>query len=158
MIWKIVTIDAAFIAAFVSAGQPDQDVINAYLARTRKPMQQPKHEGVRRWYYLHSDNPRIRLATIGRPLEDFTGLAGKCIVGTNSIIGEFPGNRNFVGQRGSQLTLQPIEWLQGEADQEFTDGSTALAGISEQILDRRRIDENQRTIQRKYQWKDERTQ
>lgn len=153
MIWKITAIDEPFIAAFVPAGEPDQRVIDDYLRKTRRPMQPPKHDGVKRWYYLCRDNPRIRLSCIGRPLDDWKALPAKCLVGTNEIIGEFEGNREFIGQRGSQLTMQPIEWLQGTADAVYASGSAALSEISEQILDKRRIDRRQREVQSKYQWK-----
>jgi hypothetical protein len=153
MIWKIHYINSAFIAAFEHAGEPDQAVIDAYLAKTQRRMHPPKHDGVKRWYYLCSENLRVRLGTIGRPLEDFAGLAAKCLIGTNEIIGEFEGNRAYIGQRGSQLTLQSIEWLQGHADQEFPDGSAALAEISMQILDLRRATVIQQEIKEKYQWR-----
>lgn len=153
MIWKITAIDESFIDAFVPAGEPDQQVIDDYLRRTRRSMHPPKHDGVKRWYYLHKDNPRIRLSCIGRPLSDWKALPAKCLVGTNEIIGEFPGNREFIGQRGSQLTLQPIEWFTGDADATYPSGSAALSEISEQILDKRRIEQRQREVRKRYEWK-----
>jgi hypothetical protein len=152
MIWKITTIDAAFIAAFADAGEPDQRVIEAHLRKMHKPMHPQKHEGMRRYYYLLADNPRVRLFCIGRTLSDFAGLPAKIIVGTYEIIGEFPSNRAFIGQTGLKLQCEPIAWLSGNADKVFPTGSRALAEISEQILDLRKIKESQRQIRRRYKW------
>lgn len=154
MMWRINSVDQAFIDAWQDAGDPDQAVIDAYVAKLRRPLSPQKHTGVRRWYYLFNDNPRIRLISIGRPLEDFAGLPAKVMVGTVEIIGEFPGNRAYVGRRGLTLNCQPIEWLQGAADEEFADGNAALAAISEQIIDLREIQRSQRSIKERYEWKD----
>lgn len=152
MIWRVQRIDQLLIDAFENAGEPDQRVISAYLRKTHKPMHPPKHDGIRRWYYLLAENRRIRLATTGRPLAEWRGEA-KVLVGTNEIIGEFAGNRKLVGQRGLQLKCEPIEWLQGEADLVLADGAALLAEISEQILDGKAIDRSQRNIARRYEWK-----
>ena len=152
MIWSINTVDQAFIDAWHDAGQPDQAVIDAYMATSQRLSPQ-KHIGIRRWYYLFNDNARIRLTTIGRPLEDFAGLEAKVIVGTIEIIGEFEGNREFVGKRGLTLQCQPIAWLQGDADEVFATGGEALAAISEQIIDREDIQRSQRTIKSRYEWR-----
>jgi len=77
----------------------------------------------------------------------------KIIVGTNEIIGEFPGNRDLVGLRGLQLQCQPIAWLEGEADLVLEDGAALLDEISEQILDSKAIDRSQRRIARRCEWK-----
>jgi|SRR5579875_775274 hypothetical protein len=153
MIWKITTIDVAFVAAFEDAGEPDQRVIDDYLRKTHKPMHPPKHEGIRRYYYLLADNPRVRLGTLGMSLAEFAGKSAKIIVGTNEIIGEFEGNRAFIGHMGLKLQCEPIAWLRGHADREFATGSLALAEISEQILDLRKIKESQRRTRRRYEWK-----
>ena len=152
MIWKINNVDRAFIDAWHDAGQPDQAVIDAYTATSRRVSPQ-KHVGIRRWYYLFNDNPRIRLTTIGRPLEDFAGQAAKVLIGTVEIIGEFSGNRDLVGKRGLTLQVQPIDWLQGEANEVFATGEAALAAISEQVIDRQDIQRSQRDIKRRYEWR-----
>lgn len=149
MIWRLRQVDDVFRTAFISAGMPDQQVIDEYLARTGKQNAPPKHVGVQRWYYLLQENGRIRLTTIGMPLTDWME-EGKILVGTNEIIGEFEGNRAFVGYTGLQLQMQPIAWLQGEADKEFSGGAALLAEISEQILDRSAIERTQATIAQKY--------
>ena len=61
MIWRIASIDQAFIAAWHDAGSPDQAVIDAYLAKSRRPQHPQSHQGIKRWYYLRIGNPRIRL-------------------------------------------------------------------------------------------------
>lgn len=153
MLWKLERVDHALIDAFEHAGEPDQEVIAAYLQqRSHRPQQPPKHDGIKRWYYLLRDNPRVRLATVGRPLDDWDGSA-KMIVGVNEIIGEFPKNRPYVGMRGLQLQCQPIAWLTGTADLEIADGTALLAEISEQILDKRAIDNIQQRIAQRYQWR-----
>lgn len=152
-LWKIAEVDPAFIAAFEDAGEPDQAVIDAYLARSRRKVTPQKHDGIKRWYYLRADNHRIRLGTVARPLADFAGKPAKMLVGTSEIIGEFPGNHAFVGQQGLRLTMEPIEWLHGDADKAFATGSEALAEISEQILDLRRAKRVQQEIAEKYQWR-----
>jgi hypothetical protein len=151
MIWKISTIDQAFINAWSNAGEPDQHIIDTYLERKQLRQKPMRHVGVQRWYYLLSDNPRIRLLTLGRPLVEWIGLSGKIQVGTNEIIGEFAGNRDYVGQRGLQIGLRPAEWLQGQ-DKTFALGSSLFEEISEQILDSRSIDRVQSDIQSRYQW------
>jgi hypothetical protein len=123
-----------------------------YVASIRRPQQEQKNIGVKRWYYLLKENPRIRLVTVGRPLAAWDSLSAKMIVGTSKIIGEFPGNRHLVGRQGLQMKCEPIEWLRGsKADKEFPGGDALLQEISEQILDRRSIDMHQRRIQRKYE-------
>jgi hypothetical protein len=153
MIWKILQINEAFIDAWTSAGEPDQAVIDAHVGRLRRKLPAAQHTGVMRRYYLLNENTRVRLATIGRPLEDFSGLGAKVVVGTHEIIGEFPGNEEFIGLKGLKLQCEPVEWLQGQADQEFATGSEALAAVSEQVLDLRRAEVVQREITQKYQWK-----
>lgn len=152
MLWTV-RVDSTLIAAFEDAGQPDRAVIDEYLARSHKPRHQPKHEGIRRWYYLLKDNPRVRLACVGMPLADFAGKSAKILVGTNEIIGEFRGNRALIGKRGLQLQCSPIEWLHGQADKSFATGAAMLAEISEQILDLREIERSQEKIKRAYSWR-----
>lgn len=151
MIWRLEEVDWSLVNAFESAGEPDQDVIDAYIAQFGQRGAK-KHVGIRRWYYLSKDNPRIRLTTLGMPLEDWHGEA-KILVGTGTIIGEFEGNRDYVGQMGLTLHMEPIAWLQGEADSSFSNGSTLLASISEQVLDRREIGRSQAAISQIYRHK-----
>lgn len=151
MLWTV-TVDSTLLDAFEDAGEPDQVVIDDYLRRTHKPRPAPKHTGVKRWYYLMRDNPRMRLSTIGMPLVDCAGKQVKVLVGVSEIIGEFPGNRALVGKRGLQLQCQPIAWLQGSPDQHFTSGAAMLAEISEQPLDRHEIEASQEKIKRRYEW------
>lgn len=151
MIWTIKNIDD-FLPAFTLAGEPDQAVIDAYLARTRHRQQPLKHEGVRRYYYLLHDDARVRLTCVGMPLDAWRGGA-MVKVGVNEIIGEFPGNRHLIGQKGLQLQFTPIAWLREPADQAFVNGAQALEAISFQILDLNRIEQSQQQIQQKYQWK-----
>ncbi len=154
MIWTLNTVDAAFLDAFEAAGDPDEAVIASYVARHGQHA--PKNVGVKRWYYLLKENPRVRLGTVGRPLGDWPGAGGvKILVGTSEIIGEFPGNRALVGQMGLHLQMEPIAWLQGEADRHFASGAALLAEISEQILDRRAIQQSQRRIQKRYEHRKE---
>lgn len=115
MIWTLSTVDPDLIAAFQSAGEPDQAVIDAYMQKLpRRRHYQPERPGVKRWYYLMRDNPRISLAALGMPLEDWQGPA--FFVGTRAIIGEFPGNRAFVGKKGLQMKMQPLTLMTGQAD------------------------------------------
>jgi hypothetical protein len=85
--------------------KPDQRVIDAYVAAHGQHQQ--KHVGFKRWYYLLKGNPRIRLSTTGRPLDDWAGEA-KILVGTGDIIGEFEQNRAYTGQMGLRLQMEPI--------------------------------------------------
>jgi len=151
MIWRLERVDEPLANVFESAGEPDQDVIDAYVAQFGQRGPQ-KHVGIQRWYYLMKENPRIHLTTLGMPLEDWHGEA-KILVGTNTIIGEFEGNREYIGQLGLTIHMEPIAWLRGEADKAFENGSTLLASISEQVLDRKEIDRVQATILQRYQHK-----
>jgi hypothetical protein len=150
MLWRLEQINSTFIDAFEEAGEPDQAVITAYVAQHGQ--HPPKHAGIKRWYYFLKDNHRIRLTTVGRPLDDWAGAA-KIIVGTGEIIGESTGNRDLVGQVGLKLQFEPIAWLQGRADKTFVHGEALLAEISEQILDRKVIEQSQRSIRAKYQYR-----
>jgi hypothetical protein len=151
VIWTIDDI-RDLVPLVVPAGEPDQQVIAAYLARTRRPQHPPKHQGVKRYYYLLRDEPRVVFTCLSMPLEAWQGgVMAK--VGTREIIGEFAGNRHLVGKKGSQLQFSPIAWLQGEADQHFLNASQALQELSFQILDLDRAERSQRAIARQYQWK-----
>jgi hypothetical protein len=152
MIWRVTTIDEAFMACFTEAGEPDQATIDAYLRQTKQPQHTKKNPGVKRWYYLQQENPRISFTTVGRPLSDWTGLPAKLIVVTRTIIGEFPANRPYQGLLGFQLKCEPIEWLRNQADREFAMASDILPEISEQVLDRHRIEASQEQIKQRYQW------
>lgn len=151
MIWTLDHLDQAFIKAWEDVGEPNQEVITAYLAKIRRPQHPQKHQGIKRWYYLLQENPCIRLVSLGMPLHEWKGAA-KLIVGTNEIIGEFPGNRPYVGKMGLQLQCQPLAWLQGVPDKAFPSGQALLSEISEQILDRREIEQSQQRTQKRYQW------
>lgn len=72
MIWTINDI-SAFRSAFVAAGEPDQSIINAYLAKKRRTMQPQARPGVRRYYYLLAEDPRVSLCCVGMPLADWNG-------------------------------------------------------------------------------------
>ena len=148
MIWRLEHVDTTFIDAFESAGDPDQAVIDAYVAQHGLGGPQ-KHTNVKRWYYLLKGNPRIRLSTIGMPLDAWLGEA-KVLVGTGEIIGEFKGNREYVGQTGLKLQMEPIAWLRGQADVHYTTGHALLDTISEQVLDRKAIEHVQTAITQKY--------
>jgi hypothetical protein len=145
-------LDRDFILQFEDAGEPDQAVIDAYIATLSRPLSPPKHQGFKRWYYFYRENHRIVLSTIGRPLSDWQG-SSKVLVGTIEIIGEFESNAQHVGQTGLKLQCQPIEWMQGTADQEFANGTAMLAEISEQIFDRRVIERSQQQIKQLYKFK-----
>ena len=152
MIWTLDTVDPNLIAAFTAADDPDQAVIDAYMQQLPpRRRHQPERAGVKRWYYLHRENPRISLATLGMPLDGWRGGAF-FIVGTREIIGEFPGNQAFTGKKGLQMKMQPIQWMSGQADQHFASGAQILAEISEQILDLDAAQQSQRSIRRKYEW------
>lgn len=152
MIWRV-RIDQTLIEAFVHAGSPDQAVIDTHLARLGKARQPIRHGDAKRWYYLLRSNPRVRLLTVGRPLDQWVGKEAKIIVGAVKIIGEFPGNRALVGKRGLQLKCEPIESLIGNADLELANGEALLNEISEQLLDSKAIERSQRQIRRRYEWK-----
>ena len=87
MIWLLERIDTVLQDAFEWAGEPNQTIVDVYIAKHGQSGPQ-KHLGVKRWYYLHRDNPRIRLSTLGMPLDDWRGVA-KIIVGTVEIIVSF---------------------------------------------------------------------
>lgn len=150
MIWTLQNVDSALIAAFQDAGIPDQWVIDAHLTRRGQRYQQER-PGIKRWYYLHREEPRIRLTCVSMPLDAWIGGAF-LIVGTQEIIGEFPGNQHLVGKKCLQMKMQPLAWMTGQADQDFAGGALMLAEISEQILDLGKIEQVQRTIRKKYQW------
>lgn len=151
MIWIIDNI-RAFQAAFTSAGEPDQAVIDAFLQTTQHKQHAPAHEGVKRYYYLLADDPRVVLCCVGMPLADWRGPA-MAIVGTREIIGEFPGNRHLVGKKGLQIRMQPATWLKEPADRHFADAGQALEEISFQVLDLETIERSQQDIAQKYRWK-----
>ena len=148
MIWKINLIDTPFVAAWLSAGRPDQAVVNRH---GQHPHAQ-RNAGEPRYYYLLRSDSRIRLATVGLPLGAWQG-AGKVLLGTGVIIGEFHGNAHLVGRNGLRLQMEPLDLLSGVPDQEFATGSQALSAISEQIIDRVAIEESQYKIRTQYEWK-----
>src|SRR5581483_2520989 len=135
MIWTLKEVDPDFLAAFAPAGEPDQRIIDAHM-RTLPPRRrhQPERPGVKRWYYLMRDNPRISLSTLAMPLEQWQGGLF-LLIGTREIIGEFPGNRPYIGKKGLQMKMQPLAWMTGQADRSFASGAHLLAEISEQVLD-----------------------
>src|SRR5579863_6625358 len=144
MIWTLNQVDPDLIAAFQSAGEPDQAVIDAAIASLpRRRQHQQERLGVKRWYYLLAENPRISLATLGMPLEEWQGGAF-FIVGTRLIIGEFVDNREVAGLKGLQMKMQPIQWMTGQADLRFASGAQLLAEISEQVLDLQAAERSQR--------------
>ena len=148
MLWILEKIDSSFINAFEDAGKLDQEVVDAYVAQYGLSGPQ-KHLGVKRWYYLLRENPRIRLVTVGRPLDDWHEQA-KIIVGSIKILGEFQATREYVGQLGLKLQMEPINWLQGDADEFFPHGSALLNAVSEQVLDRKAIERSQKALSQKY--------
>jgi len=150
MIWTISQVDDLLCQAFVDAGPIDQGAIDR-ATRGQGPRYQEARPGVKRYYYLLADNPRISLAALGMPLDNWQGGAF-LIVGTRTIIGEFELNKPHVGKLGLQLKMQPIAWMQGMADKQFRSGQEVLAEISEQVLDRREIERSQERIQKKYEW------
>lgn len=151
MIWTINDL-SAFPAAFAHAGDPDQAVIAAYVAQSRRPQQPQSRPGVRRYYYLLNDDPRVSLCAVGMPLDAWAGGA-MCKVGTSEIIGEFKGNRHLVGRKGLRLQLQPLAWLNAPADEHYESGGQALEAVSFQVLDLDRAAQSQRRIVQQYQWK-----
>ena len=152
MIWILDSIDDLFTGAFLSAGEPDQQIINRHMShQPRHRQHQPVRPGVKRWYYLLAENPRISLSTVGRPLADWQGGAF-FIVGTREIIGEFPGNQGCIGKKELQMKMQPLAWMSGQADQQFASGAQLLAEISEQILDLDAAERSQRQTKRRYEW------
>lgn len=153
MIWTLDLIDGQFISAFVNAGDPDQRVIDEYLSRQpHRRLQPPERPGIKRWHYLLQDNPRIGLTTLAMPLDVWQG-GTFFLVGTRNIIGEFTGNREFVGMKGLHLKMQPLAWMAGRADQQFASGAQLLAEISEQILDLDAAQRSQRKTRQRYEWK-----
>lgn len=151
MIWTIEDV-SGFQEVVTPAGEPDQSVIVAYLAQSRQRLQPQKQPGVKRWYYLLADDPRVTLATVGMPLEDWHGSA-MCMIGTRQIIGEFPGNRHLIGRKGLQLKMQPIAWLKEPADKTFRTAQQALEELSFQVLDLDQALRSQWNIQQKYEWR-----
>jgi hypothetical protein len=151
MIWSISDL-SDLVPLVVPAGEPDQQVIAAYLTHTKKPQHPQKHQGIKRYYYLLRDDVRVVFTSLGMPLDAWRGGA-MAKVGTREIIGEFAGNRHFTGRKGLFLQLSPIAWLEGEADQHFLNAAQALQELSFQILDLDRIEQSQRAIERKYRWR-----
>lgn len=153
MIWTLAQVDTDFIAAFQSAGEPNQAVIDAYMCKLpARRRHQPERASVKRWHYLMQDNPRIGLTSLGMPLEQWQGGAF-FLVGTREIIGEFAGNREVAGLKGFHLKMQPLRWMTGQADYlRFASGAQLLAEISEQVLDRQAAERVQRETRKKYEW------
>jgi len=151
MIWTIDDV-SAFVPVMLPAGVPDQAVIDAYLARTRRRLPPPKHQGVPRYYYLWQEDARVAVACIGMPLADWQGAA-LAKVGSREIIGEFAGNRQFIGRKGLQLQLNPIAWLKEPTDQHFAHAQQALEELSMQALDLAAAERVQAKIIQKYQWR-----
>lgn len=133
MIWQVDNV-SDLVAAFENAGDIDEQVVAAYLAKTRQPQHEQKRPDIKRWYYLAADNPRVSLCCVGMPLDTWRGAA-MLIVGTREIIGEFAGNRDVAGKLGLQLKMQPLAWLLGQPGRRFATGNQMLAEISEQVLD-----------------------
>ena len=150
MIWSLDSV-RDLVPVFADAGPIDEAAVHEHLRKSRRKPYEPSHPGVKRWYYLHKEEPRISLCCVGMPLEAWQGAA-MLIVGTREIIGEFAGNRHAVGRKGLQMKMQPIAWLRGRAEKRFEAGSHLLAEISEQVLDQRDIERVQSRLARKYRW------
>jgi len=151
MIWTLDIIDASLSEAFIDAGPIDQAAIDRHLGR-RGPRYPEARPGVKRYYYLLRDNPRISLAALGMPLDAWQGGAF-FIVGTRLIIGEFALNREFRGRQGLQMKMQPLAWMTGKADRQFSSGAALLAEISEQVLDLSEIERSQERVKKRYEHK-----
>jgi hypothetical protein len=137
MIYTITMVDNQFKAAWEPAGEPDQEVIEQHAAKHKH--HQPRQPKIKRWYYLLKEDSRISLRTAGQPLEDWPQENGaKILVGTGEIIGEFPGNQENTGKLGLRILMEPIEWLQGEANKYYYSGTQFLANIDVRILERQR--------------------
>ena len=137
MIWRLDN-PSDLAAAFIDAGDIDEQVVAAYRASTRQPQHEQKRPDIKRWYYLLKDNPRVSLCCVGMPLDVWHGPA-MLIVGTREIIGEFAGNCAVRGIRGLQLKMQPLSWMSGEPGRRFATGNQLLSEISEQVLDLRAV-------------------
>lgn len=150
MIWTLEDV-GELVSVFNDAGPIDERAISEYIRNSHKRQHKSSHPGVKRWYYLHKEEPRISLCCVGMPLEAWQGAA-MLIVGTREIIGEFAGNRHAIGRKGLQMKMQPIAWLRGRAEKRFAIGGQLLAEISEQVLDQPEIEKVQSRLARKYRW------
>ncbi len=135
MIWRLLNVEQAFIDAWTDAGRIRQHVVDRQVQAHGQYAPAQRNQNEPRWYYLHYLEPRIRLATVGLPLDQWQGGA-KIIIGTCSIIGEFDGNSHLVGERGLKLQMEPLDMLRVQPDDEFVNGMAVLLELSNQIMDR----------------------
>ncbi len=135
MIWALAHVDQSLRVAFEPAGEPDQEVIARFQAAPGVTHLHPEYRpGMSRYFYLWRDHPRVSLVCLGLPLEAWQDGAF-FIVGYRWIIGEFAGNRDLVGLKGLHLKMQPLAWMGGQANKQFSSGLHLLSEISEQVLD-----------------------
>jgi hypothetical protein len=139
----------------VSAGICGRRPIDELVVQRHQAQQKRYHpitrQEVARFCYLKADDQTIKLVCMGMPLDAWHGGI-MVIIGTNTIIGEFEGNRDLVGLTGTQLKMQPLAWLREPEDQRFPTASALLAQISEQVRNQGRIERVQRDITKKYHW------
>ncbi|HXC62354.1 MAG TPA: hypothetical protein VNV63_06735 [Nitrospiria bacterium] len=130
---------------FQAAGEPDQAVINAFLAKEKHSRQGRQRDvTLPRYYYLYQPDPRIRLCTVGSTLTGWSGPAW-VLIGVNLILGEFHnddvpgspfiGNADLRGQQGLQLTMRSVAPFRGFADREFDEPAGFLAELDVSVLE-----------------------